>query len=160
MGLGLPDEVIVRSEWHGVVGKKTATRTSPFRAKVDGYPSHFNETACVFLFEDGRCGLQQLSIQDGKHPWYYKPFTCWLQPIKISDSTIRLYDEATDPFKFADYDGFVTQTFCGRTTAGGRPAAEVLREELEFLGELLDRDLLTELKVIQDGDAQEPKSRD
>jgi hypothetical protein len=85
-----------------------------------------------------------LSVQDGKHPWYYKPFTCWLQPIKISDGEIWLYDEQTDPFKFPDYDGFVTRTFCGRTSPNGVPAVEGLKEELEFLGKLLNRDLLEE----------------
>jgi hypothetical protein len=146
MGLSLPEKVVVSSEWHGVVGKKTATRPFPYRSLVDGYPEHFNETACVFLLDDGRCGLQILATQDHKHPWYYKPFTCWLQPIKISDSGIRLYDEDTDPFKFPDYDGFVIRTFCGRTELCGVPAAEALKEELEFLGKLLNRDLLKETR--------------
>ncbi|PWT84590.1 MAG: hypothetical protein C5B56_15350, partial [Proteobacteria bacterium] len=54
MGLRLPDEVVVKSEWRGVAGMKTATKPFPFRSMVDGYPAHFNETACVFLLEDGR----------------------------------------------------------------------------------------------------------
>jgi hypothetical protein len=145
MGLVLPREVVETSEWKGKVGKKTATRKFPFRSLVKDYPPHFNETACVFLLDDGRCGLQILSEKDGKHPWYYKPFTCWLQPIKISDSGIHLYDEATDPFKFSDYDGFVSKTHCGRTSVCGAPAAEVLKQELGFLGKLLDRDLLAEM---------------
>ena len=145
MGLTLPEQVVERSEWNGKVGTKTATRKFPFRSVVKDYPTHFNETACVFLLDDGRCGLQILSEKDGRHPWYYKPFTCWLQPIKISDSGIRLYDETTDPFKFPDYDGFVTKTHCGRTYESGTPAAEVLRPEIEFLGKLLNRDLLTEI---------------
>jgi hypothetical protein len=149
MGLTLPEDVIERSEWNGKVGKKTATRQFPFRSVVKDYPPHFNETACVFLLDDGRCGLQILSEQDKKHPWYYKPFTCWLQPIKVSDSGIRLYDEATDPFKFPDYDGFVSKTHCGRTSDCGAPAAEVLRQELDFLGKLLDRDLLAEMNAAK-----------
>jgi hypothetical protein len=149
MGLTLPGNVIEKSEWNGKVGTKTATRKFPFRSVVKGYPSHFNETACVFLLDDGRCGLQILSEQDGKHPWYYKPFTCWLQPIKLADSGIRLYDEATDPFKFPDYDGFVSKTPCGRTSDCGTPAADVLRQELDFLGKLLDRDLLAEMNATK-----------
>jgi hypothetical protein len=144
MGLSLPEAVIVKSQWHGVTGKKTATRPFPFRSLVPDYPSHFNETACVFLLDDGRCGLQVLSEQDGKHPWYYKPFTCWLQPIKISNSGIHLYNEETDPFKFPDYDGFVTKTHCGRTSDCGLPAIEVLKEEMQFLGKLLNRDFSAE----------------
>jgi hypothetical protein len=146
MGLNLPEKVIEKSEWNGIKGVKTSVRPFPFRSLVKDYPTHFNETACVFLLEDGRCGLQILSEQEGKHPWYYKPFTCWLQPIKLTDSTIRLYDETSDPNKLPNYDGFVIRTFCGRTETCGRPAAEVLKEELDFLGKLLGRDLLSELE--------------
>jgi hypothetical protein len=147
MGLDLPSTVVEKKEWNGVMGTKTAVRPFPFRSAVKGYPAHFNETACVFLLKDGRCGLQILSEQDGKHPWYYKPFTCWLQPIKLPESAIRLCDETTDPNRLPDYDGFVIRTFCGRTETCGRPAAEVLKEELDFLGRLLNRDLLTELQL-------------
>jgi hypothetical protein len=145
MGLHLPATVVEMNNWNGVVGWKTAVRPFPFRLRVTDYPAHFNETACVFLLTDGRCGLQLLAKQEGKHPWYYKPFTCWLQPIKLSDSAIRLYDEASDPNKLPTYDGFVVRTHCGRTEQRGAPAVEVLREELEFLGKLLDRDLLSEI---------------
>jgi hypothetical protein len=100
----------------------------------------------VFLLKDGRCGLQVLSEADGKHPWYYKPFTCWLQPIKLSEHAIRLYDENTDPNILPNYDGFVSRTFCGRTEDSGRPAAEMLVEELKFLGKLLGRDLLSDVQ--------------
>jgi hypothetical protein len=145
MGLTLPEEVVESSEWNGKVGKKTATKKFPFRSLVKDYPAHFNETACVFLLDDGRCGLQLLSEQDGKHSWYYKPLTCWLQPIKISESSIRLYDDQTDPFKFPGYDGFVSKTHCGRTSACGAPAAEVLAQELDFLGKIIGRDFLAEM---------------
>jgi hypothetical protein len=145
MGLHLPATAVETNNWNGVVGWKTATRPFPFRLRVADYPAHFNETACVFLLTDGRCGLQILAQQEGKHPWYYKPFTCWLQPIKLSDSAIRLYDEASDPNKIPNYDGFVVRTHCGRTEQCGSPATQVLSEELEFLGKLLDRDLLSEV---------------
>jgi hypothetical protein len=157
MGLNLPETVVETSEWNGVTGTKTSVRPFPFRSLVRDYPTHFNETACVFLLNDGRCGLQLLSEQDGKHRWYYKPFTCWLQPIKLSQSAIRLYDENTDPNRLPNYDGFVIRTHCGRTETCGRPAVEVLHEELAFLGKLLDRDLLAEL-APKEGDASENNS--
>jgi hypothetical protein len=147
MALDLPREVVQKNEWNGAVGLKTAVRPFPFRSRVKNYPEHFNETACVFLLDDGRCGLQVLSEQDGKHPWFYKPFTCWLQPIKLTDAAIRLYDEESDPNRLPGYDGFVARTCCGQTNSDGRPADEVLREELAFLGKLIDRDLLAELKA-------------
>ena len=147
MELALPEVVIVDSENGGVVTKKTAVKPFPFRSLVSGYPEHFNETACVFLLGDGRCGLQVLAQKDGKHRWYYKPFTCWLHPIKIAEGAIRLYDETTDPYRSPDYDGFVCRTFCGRTAACGIPASEVLKEELQFLERLLDDDLSSETEI-------------
>jgi hypothetical protein len=106
MGLELPKQVVTPTEWHGVVGNITALKPRPFRSLVADYPAHFDETACVFLLDDARCGLQVLAARDGKHQWYYKPFSCWLPPIKISNSEIHLYDYSSDPFRFPDYDGF------------------------------------------------------
>ena len=145
MGLSIPREVIVENQWQGAVSKKTAVRAFPFRSLVAGYPSHFPETACVFLLGDGRCGLQVLAQGDDKHPWYYKPFACWLHPIKITGAAIHLYDETSDPNRYPDYDGFVCRTFCGRTAEDGCAAADLLQEELRYLGWILGRDLLAEL---------------
>lgn len=156
MGLSLPDEVIVECEWRGSAAKKTAVRPFPFRSLLRDYPQHFAETACVFLLDDGRCGLQRLAESHHEHPWYYKPFACWLHPIKMADGAIRLYDEASDPHRYPGYDGFVTRTFCGRTAAGGCPAAALLQAELEYLGALLHRDLPAELQVS--GSAKDPQS--
>jgi hypothetical protein len=158
MGLDLPLDVVEKNEWNGVVGLKTAVRPFPFRSHVKNFPEHFNETACVFLLDDGRCGLQVLSEQDGKHRWFYKPLTCWLQPIKLTSAAIRLYDQDSDPNKLPGYDGFVIRTCCGRTETDGQPAAAVLREELEFLGKLIDRDLLTELAATS-AEGQKPAER-
>jgi hypothetical protein len=146
MGLTLPELVVVSTEWHGLVGRTTARKPFPFRSLISDYPAHFAETACVFLLDDGRCGLQVLAETDGKHPWYYKPFGCWLFPIKRYRGEIHLYDYSTDPFRFPYYDGFIGYTHCGRTTVCGQPASEVLQAELQFLGKLLDRDLVSELK--------------
>jgi hypothetical protein len=147
MGLELPETVVAPAEWRRTGGNITALKPRPFRSLVENYPAHFDETACVFLLDDARCGLQILAGRDGKHPWYYKPFSCWLLPIKISNSEIHLYDYTSDPFRFSDYDGFVSRTFCGRTSDCGLPAAEVLKPELEFLGRILDRDIVSEANV-------------
>jgi Protein of unknown function (DUF3109) len=141
MQLELPAAPIVDVEREGVARKKTAVKPFPYRSLVAGYPEHFEETACAFLLGDGRCALQALAMQDNLHPWYYKPFTCWLHPIKIADGQIRLFDETTDPYRSAGYDGFVARTFCGRTSPDGRAAADVLKEELDFLARLLGRDI-------------------
>src|SRR5262249_21058344 len=107
MGLDLPENVVAPTEWHGVVGNITALKPRSW-SSVKDYPNHFDETACVFLMDDARCGLQVLSEIDGKHPWYYKPFSCWLLPIKIWEGEIRLFDKESDPFLFPDYQGFVS----------------------------------------------------
>lgn len=148
MGLELPAKVVAPTEWHGVVGNITALKARPFRSLVADYPEHFDETACVFLMDDARCGLQVLAQIDGKHPWYYKPFSCWSLPIKLYNGEIRLFDASSDPFIFPDYDGFICRTHCGRTNEAGAPAATVLTSELEFLGRILGRDLVTETEPL------------
>jgi hypothetical protein len=152
LGLLLPDKVVVEGDWEGRVGgKKTAVVPHDFSHAVARFPGHFNDTACVFHLSDGRCGLQALSVERGHHPWFYKPFTCWQHPISIvpgeggANAVILLDDETTDPYRLPDYDGFVTQTFCGRTAPCGRPAYEVLDEEFSFLRAISGRDLASEL---------------
>jgi hypothetical protein len=54
-------------------------------------------------------------------------------------------DERTDPCRLPHYAGFVAATHCGRTEQQGPPAYEVLREELDFLGRIVGRDLYGEI---------------
>lgn len=144
MGLNLPNSVVAKTEWQGVPGNITALKPFPFRSSVAKFPADFDETACTFLMQDGRCGLQLLAELDGKHPWYYKPLSCWLFPIKLWKSEIRLFNKETDPFRFLGYNGFVSQTFCGRTAECGLPAVQALEPELTYLGQILNRDLMKE----------------
>ncbi len=144
-GLDLPERVVVDGSWEGVVsGKKTAVRPRPFSRLVEDFPPHFHDTACVFLLEDGRCGLQVLSEARGRHPWHCKPTGCWLHPV-CTDAGVGLHDAATDPHRLPGYDGFASRTFCGRRAPGGRPAGEVLRDELVFLGRIVGRDFAGEV---------------
>lgn len=145
MGLELADPVVAPAQWQGVVSNITALKPRAFRSRVKDYPKHFDETACTFLMADARCGLQVLSEMDGKHPWFYKPFSCWLLPIKLWNGAIRLFDKITDPFRYPGYPGFISHTFCGRADARGEAAAKLLAPELEHLGKILGRDLLGEL---------------
>lgn len=121
------------------------------KEKVADYPEHFPNTNCVFLLDDARCALQSLAVEEGKHPWHYKPLTCWLHPLSISSGPkhkpmLTLYSEENDPQRYPDYDGFVCRTQCGRTCSGGEPAWQVLRWEIETLGEIGGRDLIAEIK--------------
>jgi hypothetical protein len=148
-GVTLPDVVITEGIWRDQTsGLKTVTRPNDFRSKVSDFPNHFDNTSCVFRADDGKCSLQTLGVGDGKHPWFYKPLTCWLHPISVSPERITIYDQKTDPYRYPDYDGFLSRTFCGRTAPLGRPAYEVLRPELEFLGGILGRDLTSPFSVV------------
>jgi hypothetical protein len=145
MGLSLPTQVTEQSCWRDTgPSTKTAVRPVPSSSLPADFPAHFERTACVFLLADARSGLQVLSAQEGRHPWYYKPFACWLHPIAVSEETITLPDAASDPFQYSDYPGFASCTPCGTTRPDGAPAATVLNAELAFLGEILGRDIAAE----------------
>lgn len=163
-GLRLPERVIVEGDWpwrRG--GLKTAVTPRAFSKTVQGFPSHFNDTACVFLTGDGRCSLQLLSVHLGRHPWHWKPVKCWMHPITLEGderAVLRLHSHRTDPYRLPGYDGFVSRIFCGRTCPGGAPAATVLAEELTFLSGIVGRDLPAEAAgapapaIRRDGEGQ------
>ena len=148
LGLRLPGRVIVEGTWRWKMGGlKTAVRLHAFSTTVKAFPSHFTDTACVFLTQGGHCSLQLLSIHLGRHPWYYKPMKCWIHPITLESDTrsvLLLHNERTDPYRLPGYDGFVSQIFCGRRRPDGAPASAVLAEELIFLSRIVGRNLLAE----------------
>jgi hypothetical protein len=148
LGLPLPDPIIVEGEWAWKKGGlKTAVTPRTFSGTVQGFPPHFNDTACVFLTNDGLCSLQLLSQHLGRHPWFYKPVKCWMHPITLEgdeSSVLTLHDDRTDPYRFPGYDGFVSRIFCGKTCPGGEPASAVLSDELDYLSRIVGRDLLAE----------------
>ncbi len=148
LGLALPDKVIVEGNWPWKQGGlKTAVQLREFSKTVQAFPSHFNDTACIFLTEDGRCSLQMLSVRLGQHPWYYKPIKCWMHPITMGGEPpiLRLHNTDTDPYRVPGYDGFVTQIFCGKTYVGAAPASVTLADELHFLSQIVQRDLWGEV---------------
>ncbi len=104
--------------------------------RAPDFPAHFPATACAFLMDDARCALQALAMNEGRHPWYYKPLPCWLHPITIRPGrwpAVYLPDESNDPLTEENYPGFAPWTPCGKTCETGKPAREVLAEELRFL---------------------------
>jgi len=149
LDLQRPDRVIVEGSWPWKPGGlKTAVTHRGFSTAVNGFPSHFSDTACVFLTRDGHCALQLLSVHLGRHPWYYKPVKCWMHPITLEGdarAVLLLHDARTDPYRFPGYDGFVSRIFCGKTCAGGAPASVVLADELTFLSRIVGRDLVAEV---------------
>ncbi len=147
-GLELPGEPVVE-----VAGRwKTAVRAARPGELAEDYPGHFPRTRCVMLDSQGRCGLQRLATAQGRHPWYYKPLTCWIHPLALRPMNpdrdrpeLTLHSPADDPQQAPGYPGFASCTHCGRPDPAGEPARVVLAAELEGLGQLAGRDLLAEL---------------
>ena len=151
-GLTLPDDAILSVR--GGRSLKTATRLADEGELATDYPAHFPKTRCVFLDREGRCGIQRLSMELGRSPWFDKPLTCWIHPIVILPETrerprpvITLVSPENDPQKSADYPGFASCTHCGRPDNDGEPASGVLAAELEMLSKVSGRSLLSELNA-------------
>lgn len=151
-GLILPDDPIIKVR--GGRAQKTATREAIAGELADDYPAHFPKTRCVFLDQQGRCGIQMLSVKKGRPSWFDKPLTCWIHPIVIlpanaerSRPLITLVSAENDPQKEEGYPGFASCTHCGRVDEDGKKARQVLTAELEMLGAIAGRDILGELNA-------------
>lgn len=134
-------------------GWKTATRPALPAETADDYPTHFPRTRCVFLDPQHRCTIQRFSMSHHHPDWFHKPLTCWIHPILIktgspgSRPTITLPSPTSDPQRRPGYPGFASCTHCGRPDNDGIPAHQALSAELQMLGEIADRDLLSELQA-------------
>ncbi len=151
-GLSLPDEPIISSR--GGKSLKTAIREAEVGELAEDFPQHFPKTRCVFLDKQGRCGIQRLSMEQGRPAWFDKPLTCWIHPLVVlpvsrerSRPLLTLVSPGNDPQKATGYSGFASCTHCGRPDEGGKKARQVLAAELEMLGEIAGRDLLGELNA-------------
>jgi len=80
---------------------------------------------CAFLDKNGLCVIQSLAINEGKHPWDYKPVYCYLFPITIYEKSLTLDNEHIDRLKQ-----------CNRTNESGTNIIDFCKDELtRFLGE-------------------------
>ncbi len=128
----LPAEYVIDGWWNGQrLGRKTATRPHEYRNPA--WPAHFPRTRCVFADADGLCKLQKLGLQRKRHPWRYKPFTCWMFPLDEADGKALppSPDPAQDPYRTAQYPGFVSVVACGRHDPAGQPWRQALARELQ-----------------------------
>lgn len=129
---------------------KTRTRAAEPGELAEDFSDHFPKTRCVFLDGEHRCVLQRLSVEEGRPPWYWKPVSCWMQPIRVQAApgerpVLTLPGVADDPKARGGYPGFSPCTPCGREEAEGGKAGRVLRAELDMLGALGERNLRREL---------------
>lgn len=86
---------------------------------------------CVFACSDGNCSLQRLSKEENRHQWYYKPINCWKFPVSIDQGRLGLcqsWETAYFP--------------CADKGEKSLPAKEGLKEEIDFLGCLLDQNIV------------------
>lgn len=164
-GIRLPRDIVTPERFpDGIDVPKTTLKPKLFSKIVDNYPSDLTDTACCFLLEDGRCSLEATSIQAGKGPHYYRPLACSLYPIIIREtpdlshpvrlsqdtppmeSVITLIDERSDPLTTEDSVGPAKFHRCALAVQHGRPAYQVLADEISLLGKILGRPLLEEIQ--------------
>lgn len=155
--LGREEQAVIANMSEGnpfeQVGHRVKTRTIPAsEAQLgEGFPAHFPKTRCLFLDDKHLCRLQSRALAEGKHPWYWKPFPCWLHPLGFRNGgpmerpILSLPTREQDPATAPGYPGFAPCTTCGAASESGQPAWQVLHRELKFLSELSGRDLLAEL---------------
>lgn len=129
---------------------KTATVEATSAELADDFPAHFPRTRCVFLDPEHRCLLQRLAMDEGRHPWWWKPVSCWMHPLLLRRGgggrpVLTLARPDKDPAAVQGYPGFGSFTPCGMPAEGGEPAWRALRGELDRLGALGGRDLVAEL---------------
>lgn len=130
---------------------RTVTLEADGEALAEDFPQHFPKTRCVFLDPQHRCVLQRLAMDTARHPWWWKPVSCWMHPLLLrppagSDRPLlTLARPGSDPAAENGYPGFGSCTPCGVETADGLPAWQTLRPELELLGKISGRDLVREL---------------
>ena len=126
------------------MGRFTAgTNVKPFDySQQANFSKDWDHTACVFRCGDGACGLQLLAVSEGKEPWHYKPFYCYLFPIDITQENGKTIIEVTDE---REHNGFSAKTLCGRIRPDGKEGYIIFAREIAALSELLDRDLMAEI---------------
>lgn len=110
--------------------------------KPGEFPTHFPRTRCVFLDTEHRCVLQRLAMDEDKHPWFWKPVSCWMHPLLLKPGSRPLLTLAT---KENDAAAFSSHTPCGIPCPGGPPTRETLAAELDLLERIAGRAITAEL---------------
>lgn len=133
----LPEDYIIESNWEDTVtGLKTNVR--PFKYQSPDFPKHFNQTRCVFAYDNGACSLQDYSQKYTDNKWTFKPRSCVLHPLKLKNSEphppvgLGQKDQNDIGLKYPGYSSF---TPCGQVRKSGKFWKEALKEELEYLAE-------------------------
>jgi hypothetical protein len=62
---------------------RTVTLEADDEVLAENFPPHFPKTRCVFLDSEHRCVLQRLAMDTARHPWWWKPVSCWMHPLLL-----------------------------------------------------------------------------
>ncbi len=136
---------------------RTVTLAAGDEVLAEDFPPHFPRTRCIFLDRQHRCVLQRLAMDTGRHPWWWKPVSCWMHPLLLRPPSgsqrplLTLARPGKDAAAEVGYPGFGSCTPCGVEADDGVPAWQTLRHELELLGKISGRDLLSELAELETG---------
>ncbi|HBE96191.1 MAG TPA: hypothetical protein DDW68_03345 [Verrucomicrobiales bacterium] len=124
---------------------KTKTVPAAEDELAEDFPNYFPNTRCVFLDSEHRCFWQLRAMREGKHPWFYKPTSCWMHPVLLTQRNDRPL--LTILSSSQDRKQFASMTPCGREEAVASSARVSLKSELEMLSGIAGRDFLRELNA-------------
>ena len=124
---------------------KTRTVVAREEELGEGFPDRFAKTRCVFLDDEHRCAWQLRAVEEGKHPWFYKPISCWMHPVLVQQRDGRPW--VTILSKEEDEAGFASATPCGMVRVDAPPARVSLGMELKALGALAGRDFYSQVNA-------------
>lgn len=63
---------------------------------VETQPLHYGGTACIFWRKDAKCALQVAGVENGLHPWRFKPYYCIIHPLDVDDQGRITLDQTAD----------------------------------------------------------------
>ncbi len=130
----LPEDYIVKGDWIGDSGYKTAVRAH--RYKNLDYPEHFSQTRCVFAYTDGACSLEVLARNSGQNPWFFKPRACIGFPLHIKDGHPIPPEDMPNRDSChvgLSYPGFESFVPCGQYRTKSGHWNETLQDEVSYL---------------------------
>lgn len=136
----LPEDYLVEGNWNDLVsGIKTNTR--PHLYSNPHFPKHFENTRCVFAYENGLCSLQTAATELDLHPWKYKPKACWIFPLQVIDGQVCTppkKGEMDPDYVDETYPGYTTFVPCGQHHASGEIWYKKYKQEIDALDKLLN----------------------
>ncbi len=123
----MPDDARNLGEWFVPVNDddKRSPTGKVIHTAVENRVEHYGKTACVFCLADGKCALQVAAVENGLHPWHFKPFYCILHPLDMDEDGRITLD---------DVENMVGEEgSCVRPASEPIPLIETFEPELRYL---------------------------